>query len=97
MNFMPHIESEYRTINTSDARAIYGICAGAEFALRIGFENPGLFSEIQTSLMPFISWHSKKDRKRTAKNILKKNLKQIKDSLSLHLVTTKSDMFIMIC
>ncbi len=92
-DFMPHIESEYRTINTSDARAIYGICAGAEFALRIGFENPDLFSAIQTSLMPFNAWHSKMDRKRTAKNILKMNLKQIKDSLSLHLVTTKSDMF----
>ena len=92
-DLMPHIESRYRTIKRGDARAIYGICAGAEFALRIAFENPGLFSAVQTSLMPYSAWHSKKDHHRTAKYILQKNLQRIKDSLSLHLVATKSDMF----
>jgi enterochelin esterase-like enzyme len=43
---VPWVDDTFRTIGASDGRAIGGLSRGAGWALRIAFQNPGLFSAV---------------------------------------------------
>jgi enterochelin esterase-like enzyme len=45
-DILPYVDSRYRTLADRDHRALGGMSRGAGWALRVGLQNPGLFSAL---------------------------------------------------
>lgn len=64
-NIIPYVESNYRTLNDNDNRAIGGFSRGGGQTLRIGFKHPELFSWICS----YSSFLGKEDFEKNFRNV----------------------------